>query len=75
MESLPGARPAHKAKKTIVAEERVSATFKIPVPTYRRLKQIAADQGTNVQELLTEALDAWLAKRSEAPFDPDGGPI
>ena len=74
MQSLPAAKPKprHKARQTVKAPERVSATFKIPVPTHRRLKQIAADEQTNLQEILTEAVDAWLNSRDEVPFNPEG---
>jgi hypothetical protein len=49
-----------------------AATFYIPRPTLKRLREIALDRSTSLQQLLVEAVDQWLKKQGEGPFYPAG---
>lgn len=75
MQSVPALKPqpsdaeaAEKPKKPIV-----TSSFYIPRPAYRRLKEIAAKEDITLQDIFTEAVDAWLAKRGEAPIGSSEG--
>lgn len=49
---------------------KYSMTFFLPRPTAMRMKAIALDRNTSLQQLVAEAVDEWLAKRGEPPFQP-----
>jgi hypothetical protein len=74
--SIPSAKPArtpHKAgKRGNLNKMYVSATFYIPRPTHKRLKEIISRDDTSLQQILEEAMDMWLMQNGEASFNPDG---
>ena len=74
--SIPSAKPArapHKAaKRGNLDKMHVSATFYVPRPTHKRLKEIIARDDTSLQQILEEALDMWLMRNGEQPFNPEG---
>lgn len=41
-------------------------TFFVPRDTAARLRKIAIDENLSLQQLLTFAVDEWLARRSDA---------
>jgi hypothetical protein len=53
--------------------DKVAATFYIPRPTHRRLKEMALARSTSLQQLLEEAVDEWLGRSGEPPFHPEQG--
>ena len=68
-----------QAKGTITAKKKgnvkrpwVSATFYIPRPTHKRLRDYASAYDTSLQQILEEATDLWLASKNEPPFYPEG---
>jgi hypothetical protein len=68
-----------QAKGTITAKKKgnvkkpwVSATFYIPRPTHKRLRDYASAHDTSLQQILEEAADLWLASKHEQPFYPEG---
>jgi hypothetical protein len=52
-------------------KDKVAATFYIPRPTHKRLKSMALERSTSLQQLLEEAVDEWLQRQSEPPFHPE----
>jgi hypothetical protein len=78
MVSIPSASEM-QAKSTVKAKKKgnlnkpwVSATFYIPRPTHKRLRDHASTYDTTIQQILEEALDMWLALNNEPPFYPEG---
>ena len=74
-ETMSGAadtdRPTLAAKTRGKPEKRnASMTFFIPRPTHERMRAIALGRNTSLQQLVAEAVDEWLAKRGEPPFEP-----
>jgi hypothetical protein len=76
--SVPSAEEI-QAQGTIKAKQKgntkrpwVSATFYIPRPTHRRLKEYANAYDTSLQQILEEAVDMWLASKNEPAFYPEG---
>lgn len=73
-------KPRAGARETFVAQSRlkadgeadVSATFFIPRPTHKRMREIALDRNTSLQQLMAEAVDLWLKTNGEGPFYPPG---
>lgn len=66
-------RGPEKAKKRGNTNKmHVSATFYIPRPTHKHLKDIMNANDTSLQQILVEALDMWLAKRGSPSFYPEG---
>jgi hypothetical protein len=68
-----------QAKGTITAKKKgnvkkpwVSATFYIPRPTHKRLRDYASAHDTSLQQILEEAADMWLASKHEPSFYPEG---
>ena len=51
--------------------DKVAATFYIPRPTHKRLKEMALARSTSLQQLLEEAVDEWLGRSGEPPFHPE----
>ena len=51
-----------------------SATFFIPRPTHKRLKDYATEHSTTLQQILEEAVNEWLLSKNEPPFYPEGWP-
>ena len=51
------------------SKAKYSMTFFMPRPTARRMKAIALERNTSLQQLVAEAVDEWLAKRGEPPFE------
>jgi len=54
-------------------KDKVAATFYIPRPTHKRLKEMALARSTSLQQLLEEAVDQWLQRAGEPPFHPEQG--
>jgi hypothetical protein len=52
-------------------KDKVAATFYVPRPTHKRLKEMALARSTSLQQLLEEAVDEWLQRAGEPPFHPD----
>jgi hypothetical protein len=69
-----------QAKGTITAKKKgnvnkpwVSATFYIPRPTHKRLREYATAHDISLQQILEEAADMWLrAKEPSVSFYPEG---
>ena len=59
-------------KKGNINKPWVSATFYIPRPTHKRLRDHASAHDTSLQQILEEATDMWLASKQEQPFYPAG---
>jgi hypothetical protein len=70
--SAPQRGPQTAKKRGNLNKMHVSATFYIPRPTHRHLKEIMAIEDTSLQQILVEALDMWLAQRGSPPFYPEG---
>lgn len=51
-------------------KKKASMTFFIPRPTHERMRAIALSRNTSLQQLVAEAVDEWLAKNGEPPFQP-----
>jgi predicted transcriptional regulator len=43
----------------------MTTTISFEHDTYRRLRILAAERGTNVRELIREAVFAWLARQGQ----------
>jgi hypothetical protein len=74
MESVPAVKPRHSPEATEKSKKPiVTSSFYIPRPAYRRLKEIAAKEDITLQDIYSEAIDAWLEKRGEAPLSSTEG--
>jgi hypothetical protein len=64
-----------KAQSILAGERHVRMSFFIPMETHARLQDMKTQRGTSLQELIAEAVDAWLINTG-APFrfKPDGDP-
>ena len=70
IERIGDARPTYQARVRGRPDRAyVSMTFFIRRDAHRRLKELAAQRDTSQQELMTEALDMWLAKQGEPALE------
>jgi len=71
--SAKAERSPHKAaKRGNLNKMYVSATFYIPRPTHKRLKELITRDDTSLQQILEEAMDLWLMRNGEQSFNPEG---
>jgi len=56
----PASRPTHRKTEKPAAEKPVALTVKIDSKTYVRLSMVRATERKTAQEILTEALNAYL---------------
>jgi len=54
-------------------KDKVAATFYIPRPTHRRLKEMALGRSTSLQQLLEEAWTSGCSMPASLPFYPEQG--
>ena len=53
------------------AEPRRTMTIRLPVPQWRRVKELALDIDCSVQELTIAGLNRIFVERGEEPLDPE----
>ncbi len=75
--SIPSASEMQAQSSTVTAKTKgnvkkpwVSATFYIPRPTHKRLRDYDNANDTSLQQILEEAMDMWLAAKAEPRFYP-----
>ena len=70
LEDVGGAteRDVYVAKPRVISEKKTNITFFLARSTHTRLKQLALERNTSLQQLVAEAVDNWLAGQSEPTF-------
>lgn len=67
-------RPLYEPKSRVdmhpKRKDRINMTFFMSVATHGRLKALALERNTSLQQLVAQALDKWLAEQAEPPFEP-----
>jgi hypothetical protein len=67
--------PEGVQRKTLVAKQRVKGkdkvgmTFFMSPATHARMREIAFARQTSLQQIVAQAVDEWLAKEGEPPFE------
>lgn len=51
------------------AKTRQNINYWISIPTHRRMKQYALENGTTLQDMLNEAMDLFFADKGEPPIE------
>lgn len=62
-------RPTHKAVRKTAGKDRVGMTFYMSPATHKRMKDIASERQTALQQLVAEAVDEWLARQGEPAYE------
>ena len=61
-------RKTHKAERKVAGHNKIGMTFYMAPSTHKRLKDIASERQTSLQQLVAEALDEWFARKNEPAF-------